>query len=148
MSPDQQSDHLHCPKLRKDQLEALNDLVNFGLSFSTNQITIDVYQKYEQEQHDNKSLRSHGLLEHVVSILEYDSTKSFVQMLWTTEIEGLNDKAVALLEIIRYVLTSLHLVFSDTPRLTQNHERAPFIENIVPSLLALSELTGFVEFKW
>ncbi|KAI8642925.1 hypothetical protein BD408DRAFT_343414, partial [Parasitella parasitica] len=55
------------------------------------------------------------------------------------------DKATALLEIIRYTLTSFHPVFSNVSLLTQNHEKAPFIENIVPSFLSLSRTTGFVE---
>jgi hypothetical protein len=75
------------------------------------------------------------LLEHIANLLENDNTESFVQQLWTAEIEGLSDKAVALLDIVRYILTSFHLVFSDVPFLTQNHERTPFIDNIVPSLL-------------
>ncbi|EIE84668.1 hypothetical protein RO3G_09378 [Rhizopus delemar RA 99-880] len=58
------------------------------------------------------------------------------------------DKAAALLKIFRYTLTSYYLAFSNISLLTQNHERTPFIENIVPSLLSLSKITGFVEFKW
>ncbi|EPB87617.1 hypothetical protein HMPREF1544_05600 [Mucor circinelloides 1006PhL] len=57
-------------------------------------------------------------------------------------------KATALLKIVRYTLTSFHLVLINVSLLTQNHERTPFIENIVPSLLSLSKIRGFVEFKW
>ncbi|CAO0795180.1 unnamed protein product [Mucor circinelloides] len=62
--------------------------------------------------------------------------------------DGLTDKATALLKIVRYTLTSFHLVLINVSLLTQNHERTPFIENIVPSLLSLSKIRGFVEFKW
>ncbi|EIE76204.1 hypothetical protein RO3G_00908 [Rhizopus delemar RA 99-880] len=149
MPPDHKSDHLHRPKLRKAQLDILKDLVNFGTSFiSDNPTTMNQYKNYERDQYENKSLRGHGLLDHITNLLENDNTESFVQRLWTVEIEGLSNKAVALLDIIRYILTSFHLVFSDAALLTQNHERTPFIENIVPSLLSLSKITGFAEFKW
>lgn len=149
MPPDHKSDHLHRPKPRKAQLDILKDLVNFGTSFiSDNPTTMNQYKNYERDQYENKSLRGHGLLDHITNLLENDNTESFVQRLWTVEIEGLSNKAVALLDIIRYILTSFHLVFSDAALLTQNHERTPFIENIVPSLLSLSKITGFAEFKW
>ncbi|KAG1153747.1 hypothetical protein G6F37_010078 [Rhizopus arrhizus] len=106
------------------------------------------YKTYERHQCENRSLRSHGLLEHILHHLENDNTESFVQQVWTAGTDGLTDKATALLDIIRYILTSFHLVFSNVSLLTQNHERTPFIENIVPSLLSLSKITGFVEFKW
>ncbi|CAO3636384.1 unnamed protein product [Mucor hiemalis] len=106
------------------------------------------YRGYEQDQRNNSSLRGHGLLEHIVNMLENDETDKFVQLLWTSEVEGIDERGAALLKMIRYILTSFHLVFSDVPLLTQNHERTPFTENIVPSLLALSKITGFVEFKW
>ncbi|KAG0748168.1 hypothetical protein G6F62_008153 [Rhizopus arrhizus] len=106
------------------------------------------YKTYERHQCENRSLRSHGLLEHILHHLENDNTESFVQQVWTAGTDGLTDKATALLEIIRYTLTSFHLVFSNVSLLTQNHERTPFIENIVPSLLSLSKIAGFVEFKW
>ncbi|KAI8083448.1 hypothetical protein BDF21DRAFT_451068 [Thamnidium elegans] len=106
------------------------------------------YKTYERHQRENRSLRSHGLLEHILHHLENDDTESFVQQIWTAGTDGLTDKATALLGIIRYTLTSFHLVFSNVSLLTQNHERTPFIENIVSSLLSLSKITGFVEFKW
>jgi hypothetical protein len=140
---------LHRPKLRKVQLDTLKDLVHFGTSFVLdNPITISKYKTYEQHQRENRSLRDHVLLEHVLHLLENDNTESFVRQVWTAGIDGLTDKSTALLEILRYTLTSFHLAFSNVSLLTQNHERTPFIENIVPSLLSLSKITGFVEFKW
>ncbi|KAG0176617.1 hypothetical protein DFQ29_005883 [Apophysomyces sp. BC1021] len=149
MTPDHKSDDLHRPKLRKAQLDVLKDLVHFGTSFvSDNPITMNKYKTYERDQRENRSLCEHGLLEHIIHLLENDNTELFVQQVWTAEIDGLTDKATALLEIFRYTLTSFHLVFNNVSLSTQNHERTPFIENIVPSLLSLSKITGFVEFKW
>lgn len=149
MAPDYKADPLHRPKMRKTQLEVLKDVVNFGTSFiSSNPYTMNQYKYYEQDQRSNSSLRGHRLLEHIVNMLENDETDKFVQFLWTSEVEGIDERGAALLKMIRYILTSFHLVFSDVPLLTQNHERTPFTENIVPSLLALSKITGFVEFKW
>ncbi|KAG2228546.1 hypothetical protein INT48_000313 [Thamnidium elegans] len=51
------------------------------------------------------------------------------------------------MEVLRYTLTSFHLALKNSSLLVQNHERTPFIENIIPSLLALSKIVGFVEFK-
>ncbi|KAG1554738.1 hypothetical protein G6F49_007756 [Rhizopus delemar] len=45
-------------------------------------------------------------------------------------------------------LCSFHLVCRIVPEFVQNHERTHFVENIVPSLLALAKITGFIEFKW
>ncbi|KAI9472086.1 MAG: hypothetical protein EXX96DRAFT_597207 [Benjaminiella poitrasii] len=56
-------------------------------------------------------------------------------------------KAAALLEVLRYTLTSFHLIFKNISLFAQNHERIPFIENIVLSLLVLSKILGFVEYE-
>ncbi|KAI8075626.1 hypothetical protein BDF21DRAFT_69616 [Thamnidium elegans] len=149
MTPNYKSDELHRPKLRKSQLNVLEDLVYFGTSFaSSNTVTSDKYKAYEQDQLKNKSLRQHNLLEHICSLLKNNNTEFFVQQVWTSEIDGLTNKAAALMEVLRYTLTSFHLTLKNSSLLVQNHERTPFIENIIPSLLALSKIVGFAEFKW
>lgn len=147
MTPNYKSDELHRPKLRKSQLNVLEDLVYFGTSFaSSNTVTSDKYKDYEQDQLKNKSLRQLNLLEHICSLLK-NNTNFFVQQVWTSEIDRLTNKAAALMEVLRYTLTSFHLALKNSSLLVQNHERTPFIENIIPSLLALSKIAGFVEFK-
>lgn len=147
-SPDHNSDHLHRPKLRKAQLEVLKDLVNFGTSFiSDNPITMNQYTAYEKDQLETKSLRKYDLLNYILNLLENDNLEDFVKSLWSTDIEGLDSRSNQLLHIIQYILTTFHLIFRNISILTQNHERTPFIENIVPSLLSLTKVTGLIEFK-
>ncbi|KAG2213421.1 hypothetical protein INT47_009095 [Mucor saturninus] len=86
--------------------------------------------------------------EHICSLLKSNNTEFFVQQVWNSELDGLTNKAAALMEVIQYTLTSFHLALKSSSLLVQNHERTPFIENIVPSLLALSKIVGFVEYKW
>lgn len=144
-TPDHKSDNVHQLKIRKVQLDILKSPIHFG---TDNPITMSNYKTYEGHQCKNRSLRSHGLLKHILHHLENENTESFVQQVWTAGTDGLTYKATALLEIVRYTLTSFRLVFSNVSLLTQNHEAMPFIENIVPSLLSLSKIRGFVEFKW
>ncbi|KAI8333602.1 hypothetical protein BC941DRAFT_473351 [Chlamydoabsidia padenii] len=150
-TPDHRHDEIHRPKLRKAHLDALETVVHFGTSFaSDNPITKNTYKTYQLHQQENKSLRDHRLLEHIRGILEMeDIDDDFIQQLWTrTPKDPLSEKGSALLKIMRHTLTSFHLALSNTSLFTQNHERTSFIENIIPSLLSLSKVTGFVEFKW
>ncbi|KAF1796090.1 hypothetical protein FB192DRAFT_1425403 [Mucor lusitanicus] len=47
-----------------------------------------------------------------------------------------------------YSLTAFHLVCNSPPVNVSNHERTHFVENIIPSLLALGKTLDFIEFKW
>ncbi|KAI9354169.1 hypothetical protein BD770DRAFT_325080 [Pilaira anomala] len=47
-----------------------------------------------------------------------------------------------------YSLTAFHLVCSSPPINISNHERTHFVENVIPSLLALGKTLDFIEFKW
>lgn len=77
-----------------------------------------------------------------------DNDESFIKKVWNTEPEGLKDKGACFLEIIRHTTTVFRIVFRTASLQTGNHERTPFVENIVTSLLALSKVTGFADFKW
>ncbi|CAO3693596.1 unnamed protein product [Rhizopus stolonifer] len=122
-------------------------MIHFGTPFmSYNPIPTNIYKSYEQAQEENNSLRNNGLLDYIVQLLNNDD--SFIKQLWTTEPEGLTEKGTNLLEIIRHALTTFHLTLKNVSLQTGNHERTPFVENIVPSLLSLSKVTGFVDFKW
>lgn len=141
----------HKPKLRKIQLEALNQFVHFGTSFSqTSSSSKDLYNRCKSEQKDNYSLKSLGLLDHVVGLLDKEmSFESFVEELWTLKLDDHHDSYEnTFLNLIKYALTSFHLVCRSPPVYTTNHERTHFVENIIPSLLALGKLLDFIEFKW
>ncbi|KAI8336617.1 hypothetical protein BC941DRAFT_353896 [Chlamydoabsidia padenii] len=150
-TPDCKYDELHRSKLRKAHLDVLETVVHFGTSFaSDDSITKSIHKTYQSQQQTNKSLCDHGLLEYVVGILGMEGDDDdFIQQLWTATPENpLNEKGSALMKIMRHTLTSFHLTLNNTSSFIQNHERTPFIENIIPSLLSLSKITGFVEFKW
>lgn len=70
-------------------------------------------------------------------------------MLWSSKPDHiLTPQSKAFLENIKHSLCSFHLACRTVPELVQNHERTHFVGNIIPSLLALSKITGSVEFKW
>jgi hypothetical protein len=141
--------HPYKPKLRKLHIDALKELFHFGTSFSTsNSETATQYKAYENEQKTNKSLRSLDILDHAVFILDDIPYDEFNGKLWTTKHDSLTGISKAFIEIMRYALCSFHLICRTRPNYMNNHERSYFIENVVPSLLALAKNTGFIEFKW
>ncbi|KAI8992196.1 hypothetical protein BDF20DRAFT_811162 [Mycotypha africana] len=62
-------------------------------------------------------------------------------------IAGVNNITMSQLDL-KYSLTSFHLVCRSTAINISNHERTHFVENIIPSLLALGKALDFIEFKW
>ncbi|KAI8094701.1 hypothetical protein BDF21DRAFT_99565 [Thamnidium elegans] len=69
-------------------------------------------------------------------------------MLWSFKPDhSLTPQSKTFLEIIKHSLCSFHLVCRTVPEFVQNHERTHFAENIIPSLLTLAKIIGFVEFK-
>ncbi|KAG1046841.1 hypothetical protein G6F43_010690 [Rhizopus delemar] len=46
------------------------------------------------------------------------------------------------------ILSQPSTLFADPPINISNHERTHFVENIIPSLLALGKTFDFIEFKW
>ncbi|KAG2210465.1 hypothetical protein INT47_002407 [Mucor saturninus] len=140
----------HKPKLRKTHLDALKNVFHFGTSFSsTNPLTKSEYQACENEQKSNKSLRSLNLVDCLVSLLGDEPFDTYNQMLWSFKPgHSLTPQSEAFLEIIKYSLCSYYLVCRTVPEFTQNHERNHFVENFIPSLMALTKITRFIEVKW
>lgn len=141
----------HKPKLRKLQIEALNRYINFGTSFSqTNASTKDSYIAFKNEQKNNESLKSLGVFDKVVEWLDGDvGYDSFVEKMWSCKAsEGQDRDANSFLKVVKYTLTTFHLVCKSSPMYISNHERTHFVENVIPSLLALGKMLEFVEFKW
>ncbi|KAG2211871.1 hypothetical protein INT47_004558, partial [Mucor saturninus] len=127
VTPNFQSDEQHMPKLRKCHVDVLDDLVYFGTSFAqSNPLISNIYHTYEEDQANYTSLRKHNIFDHVITLLRHNDVESFVQNVLTLEIEGLTDKAVALLNIIRYTWVSFHPTLKNGPLLVQNHERTYF----------------------
>lgn len=135
------------PKLRKTQLDEIKKMCHFGTSLSTNHVTIEEYHDCNSDQMRNYSLRSLEVFECLVSLLEETSFECFNEVLWTYKAD-LTYEPKAFLEIIKFTLCSFHLSCRSQQLFSQNHERTHFVENIIPSLLALAKVTGLVEFKW
>lgn len=140
----------HKPKLRETHLDALKKVFHFGTSFSsTNSLTKSEYQACRNEQKANKSLRSLNLVDCLVSLLGDEPFDTYNQMLWSFKPgHSLAPQSKAFLETVKYSLCSFHLVCRIVPEFVQNHEITHFVENVIPSLLALTKVIGFVEFKW
>ncbi|KAI7868425.1 hypothetical protein BDF14DRAFT_1724649 [Spinellus fusiger] len=85
----------------------------------------------------------------LVSLLEDASFDNFNETLWAFKPDfTLTLPSKAFLDIVKYTLCSFHLSCRSLQEFAQNHERTHFVENIIPSLLALAKVTGLVEFKW
>ncbi|KAG1453231.1 hypothetical protein G6F46_011567 [Rhizopus delemar] len=74
----------HKPKLRKLQIEALNQFIHFGTSFSqTNSTSKNLYNQYKNEQKENYSPKSFDLFDHVVGLLDtLGKTFDFIEFKW------------------------------------------------------------------
>jgi hypothetical protein len=141
----------HKPKLRKLQIEALNQFIHFGTSFSqTNSTSKNLYNQYKNEQKENYSLKSLGLFDQVVGLLDSEiSYESFLEEMWASKLsERQDNRKETFFNIVKYSLTAFHLVCRSSPINISNHERTHFVENIIPSLLALGKTLDFIEFKW
>lgn len=141
----------HKPKLRKLQIEALKQVIHFGTSFSRNHPASKIlYHQYKGEQKDNRSLKALGLFDYVVDLLVSETNyESFVEEMWASKLnENQDSRKDTFLNIIKYFLTTFHLICRSPPVNISNHERTHFVENVVPSLLALGKLLDFIEFKW
>ncbi|KAI9328818.1 hypothetical protein BD770DRAFT_477964 [Pilaira anomala] len=149
-TPSSKTESSHKPKLRKTHLDTLKKVFHFGTSFSsTNPLTKSEYQACENEQKSNKSLRSLNLVDCLVSLLGDEPFDTYNQMLWSFKPgHSLTPQSEAFLQIIKHSLCSFHLVCRTVSEFKQNHERTHFVENFIPSLMALTKIIGFIEFKW
>jgi hypothetical protein len=106
-------EHLHKPKLRKLQIEALNQFMHFGTSFSqTNSTSKNLYNQYKNEQKENYSLKSLDLFDHVVGLLDSEtSCESFLEEMWASKLsERQDNRKETFFNIVKYSLTAFHLV--------------------------------------
>lgn len=150
-SPSAPVERPHKPKLRKLQIEALNQFIHFGTSFSqTNSTSKNLYNQYKNEQKENYSLKSLGLFDQVVGLLDSETSyESFLEEMWASKLsERQDNRKETFFNIVKYSLTAFHLVCRSSPINISNHERTHFVENIIPSLLALGKTLDFIEFKW
>lgn len=109
-----------------------------------------VYNQYKNEQKENYSLTSLGLFDHIVELLDSETSyESFLEEMWTSKLSGRQDnRKETFFNIVKYSLTAFHLVCRSLPINISNHERTHFVENIIPSLSVLGKTLDFIEFKW
>lgn len=81
-------------------------------------------------------------------MLEEIPYDKFNATLWINNVDNLDKRSYAFLDIVRYMLCSFHLVAKTVPEYMNNHGRTYFVENIIPSMLSLAKTTGFIEFRW
>ncbi|KAI8363825.1 hypothetical protein EDC96DRAFT_428919, partial [Choanephora cucurbitarum] len=140
------------PKLRKLQAEALGRFIRFETSFSqTNLTSENLYNQYRNEQKEKCSLKSFGLFDHVVELLDSETGyELFLEKMWTSKLSTKQDnRKDTFFDIIRYSLTAFHHVCKSPPNYLSNNERTHFVENIMPSSLsALRKSLDFIEFMY
>ncbi|KAL0141927.1 hypothetical protein V8B55DRAFT_1562469 [Mucor lusitanicus] len=133
-------------------VRTLSKRFHLGSSFSTtNSSTKIEYQACKNELKRNKSLRSLNLIDCLVSLMGDESFDDIYYnlMLWSFKPDhSLTPPSEAFLEIIKqHSICSFHLVCITMPEFVQNHKKTRIVENVIPSLLALTKITGFVEFE-
>ncbi|KAF7729649.1 hypothetical protein EC973_004022 [Apophysomyces ossiformis] len=120
---------------------------------------MDLYRRYMSDQINNSSLRSLHIFEYLVDILETVSFDSIPATLWakadcsvsdsTTDLtDNTNELRSKFLDIARYALTGFHLTCLTPYSSAGNHERTCFVNYVIPSMMALSYVTGLVQMKW
>ncbi|KAI7893714.1 uncharacterized protein EV154DRAFT_479012 [Mucor mucedo] len=138
------------PKIRKGELEVLNQLFVFGTQYCVSAPLCKAeYNKYREQQINSVSLCSLGLFDDLILLLRKVSYDDFLDQVW--DWKGgpeINDHGKNFLIVCKYILSTFHLVQRTPPMHVMNHERSFFCESILPGLLALSKITKFIEFKW
>ncbi|KAI7850565.1 hypothetical protein BDC45DRAFT_546567 [Circinella umbellata] len=143
-------DQPHRPKLRKIQIGELEQLFHFGTEYChMDDVCKEDYRVYQQEQSQNSSLCHLDLLNKLTHLLEKVHYDAFLDEIWSMKPnENMSDQGKVCLAISKHVLSSFHLAHHSTPMFMLDCEHISFCENIVPSLLALLKMTGFLEFRW
>lgn len=138
------------PKIRKGELETLNQLFVFGTQYCINDPICKIeYNKNIEQQINSSSLCSLGLHDDLIFLLCKVPYDNFLNQVWNwKEDPKLNDRGRSFLIVCKYVLSTFHLVHRTPAMHVMNHERSFFCESILPGLLALSKIIKFIEFKW
>ncbi|KAI8973816.1 hypothetical protein BDF20DRAFT_824356 [Mycotypha africana] len=140
----------HMPKMRKAELETLNQLFVFGTQYCISDPLCETeYKKNKEQQINSSSLCILGLFDGLVSLLCKVSYDDFLSHLWNWKSEAnMDEQGKNFLSICKHTLSTFHLVQQTPPMHMMNHERTFFCEAVLPGLLALSKITKFIEFKW
>lgn len=107
------------------------------------------YNDYQRDQSQNSSLAGLGLLDELTRLLDETHYDEFLDEVWGMKPnKNMSSEGKMFLDTVKHVLSSFHLVHRSAPMFMLNHERTSFCENIIPGLLALSKMIGFLEFRW
>lgn len=138
------------PKVRKGELETLNQVFVFGTQYCVSDpLCKTEYNNNKEHQINSSSLRSLGLLDDLVFLLRKVPCDGFLNQVWNWKGDPkIDDQGKNFLIVCKHILLTFHLVHRTPPMHVMNHEGSFFCESILPGLLALSKIIKFVEFKW
>ncbi|KAI8150122.1 hypothetical protein BJV82DRAFT_10419 [Fennellomyces sp. T-0311] len=140
----------HRPKFTKSHVESLQNYVIFAtnaLVTAENPIKA-IYESNQEQEKGYRSLKTLGLYNETKDILEHIPFDNFPAFLWGRQSQATGKKAIIFTRIVKYALTSFHLLCSSEQSVSTNHERTFFVEYCIPGLLALSKTTNFLRFHW
>ncbi|KAG0778951.1 hypothetical protein G6F22_010924 [Rhizopus arrhizus] len=140
----------HMPKIRKGELETLDQLFVFGTQYCiSDPLCKTEYNNNKEQQLNNSSLCSLGLLDDLIFLLRKVPYDDFLNQVWNWKGDPkIDDQSKNFLIVCKHILSTFHLVHQTPPMHVVNHERSFFCESILPGLLALSKMIKFIEFKW
>ncbi|CEI89318.1 hypothetical protein RMCBS344292_03681 [Rhizopus microsporus] len=138
------------PKIRKGELETLNQVFVFGTQYCVSDpLCKTEYNNNKEHQINSSSLRSLGLLDDLAFLLRKVPCDDFLNQVWSWKGDPkIDDQGKNFLIVCKHILSTSHLVHRTPPMHMMNHERSFFCESILPGLLALSKIIKFIEFKW
>ncbi|KAG2207221.1 hypothetical protein INT47_012274 [Mucor saturninus] len=148
--PSTSTERPNMPKIRKGELEVLNQLFVFGTQYCVSDPLCKAeYNKYREQQINSVSLCSLGLLDDLILLLRKVPYDDFLYQVWNWKVgPEIDDHGKNFLIVCVYILSTFYLVQRTPPMHVMVHERSFFYESILPGLLALSEIAKFIKFKW
>lgn len=140
----------HKPKLTTAHKQAIKDYIYLATSYgkNANQETMVYYNEQKQQQRINQTLSNLGVKKYLKNLLENVSYEDFIKELWNNDVSINSEIGTKLVNIVKYAMTTFHLVTKSTAATSTSHERTYFIEYIIPGLMALAKKSNIIDFCW
>ncbi|CEP19194.1 hypothetical protein [Parasitella parasitica] len=145
----------HTPKIQERDSRAILKNCALGIeslinkSEYTNTDEMKELKTNQKQQRDNMSLsKICGIMDFLRDALNYEFNE-LLAALWTHPILDSSDSTARhFASIIAYTLTDFHCNCKQPMNFTNNHERTPFVEFIVPMFKYLAKQTNLLGFSW